>query len=119
MVPVVTTSSVAGGTGSILCASKPENQSIEQRPQCCNKFNKDFKNGAHPKKNVFNKNEKGQWTKNNTVTPQGRQRSANHYLASHTWPALSPSARVTSSGLPEVKCETFADRLGQRVQFGV
>lgn len=50
MVLVVTTTSVAGGTGSILCALKPENQSIEQRPQCCNKSNKDFKNGAHQKK---------------------------------------------------------------------
>ena len=54
---VKTSSSSAGGTGSIsgreaknLCASKPENQSIKQRPQCCNKFNKDFKNGAHQKK---------------------------------------------------------------------
>ena len=126
MVPVVTTSFSAGGMGSIpgreakiLCASKPENQSIEQRPQCCNKFNKNFKNSAHQKKFFLMKIKKGRWTKHNTVTRQGRQKSAYHLLASHTRPALSPSGRVTSSGLPEVKCETFADRLGQGVQFGV
>ena len=124
MVPVVTTSSSAGGKGSIpgreakiLCASKPENQSIEQRPQCCNKFNKDFKNGAHQKK-IFLMKIKRTVDQTHTVTPQGWQRNAYHLLASHTRPALSPSGRVTSSGLPEVKCETFADRLGRGYSLG-
>ena len=46
----------AGGAGSIPSpgakiphASWPENQNIKQK-QYCNKFNKDFKNGPHPKK---------------------------------------------------------------------
>ena len=36
------------------------------------------------KKKIFNKNKKGWWTKNNTVTQQGRQRSA-YRVASHTY----------------------------------
>ena len=55
--PVVKTIlSNAGGTGSIPGqeakiphASQPKNQNIKQK-QYCNKFNKDFKNGPHPKK---------------------------------------------------------------------
>ena len=34
-------------------ASRPNNQKITQK-QYCNKFNKDFKNGPHPKK-IFKK----------------------------------------------------------------
>ena len=37
------------------------------------------------KKKNFNKNKKGWWTKNNTVTQQGQQRSAYRLLASHTY----------------------------------
>ena len=52
--PVVKTSpSNAEGAGlipgqgaKIPCASRPKNQNIKQK-QCCNKFNKDFKNGPH------------------------------------------------------------------------
>ena len=58
--PVVKTlPSNARGVGLILCqgakiphASQPKNQNIKQK-QYCNKFNEDFKNGPHPKKNIF------------------------------------------------------------------
>ena len=61
--PVVTTlPSNAAGTGSIPGrgakiphASQPKNQNIEQ-DQCCNTFNKDFKNGPHKK--IFKKKKK-------------------------------------------------------------
>ena len=54
--PVVKiSSSNAGDVGSIPGwgtkiphASWPKNQNIKQK-QCCNKFNKDFKNGPHQK----------------------------------------------------------------------
>ena len=55
--PVVKTlSSSAEGIGlipgqgaKISHSSQPKNQNIKQK-QCCNKFNKDFKNGPHPEK---------------------------------------------------------------------
>ena len=58
--PVVKTSpSVAQGAGSIPGkgaeiphAVGPKNKNIKQK-QCCNKFNKDFKNGPHQK--IFKK----------------------------------------------------------------
>ena len=53
---VKTSHSNAGGEGLILGrgakiphASWPKNQNIKQK-QYCNKFNKDFKNGPHQKK---------------------------------------------------------------------
>ena len=53
---VKTSPSNAGGAGSIPGrgakiphALRPKNQNIKQM-QCCNKFNKDFKNGPHQKK---------------------------------------------------------------------
>ena len=57
--PVVKTlPSNAGGAGSIPGwgagvphASRPEGQNTKQK-QYCNKFNKDFKNGPHQKKNL-------------------------------------------------------------------
>ena len=59
---VKTSSSNAGGDGlipgrgaKIPHASRPKNQNIKQE-QYCNKFNKDFKNGLHPKKNLKKKN---------------------------------------------------------------
>ena len=52
-----------GGTGlipgrgaKIPHASLPKNQNIKQK-QYCNKFNKDFKNGPHQKKNLKKKSE--------------------------------------------------------------
>ena len=59
--PVVKTlSSSAEGMGSIpgqrakiSHSSQPKNQSIKQK-QCCNKFNKDLKNGPHQKKRKRN-----------------------------------------------------------------
>ena len=57
---VKTLPSNSGGAGSIPGwgtkiprASQPKNQNIKQK-QYCNKFNKDFKNGPHPK-NLFKK----------------------------------------------------------------
>ena len=51
----------AGGAGSIpgrrTKASRPKNQNIKQK-QYCNKFNKDFKNGPHPKKKKIFKKKK-------------------------------------------------------------
>ena len=51
----------AGDTGSspgrgaeIPHASRPKNQNIKQN-QCCNRFNKDFKNGPHQKQKAFKK----------------------------------------------------------------
>ena len=63
--PVVKTwPSNAGGAGSIPGrgakiphASRPRNQNIKQK-QYCNKFNKDFKNGPHQKKNLKKKKTK-------------------------------------------------------------
>ena len=53
---VKTSPSNAGGVGSISGqgakiphALWPKNKNIKQK-QCCNKFNKDFKNGPHRKK---------------------------------------------------------------------
>ena len=71
--PVVKTSpSNAGGAGSIPGQGakiphvlQPKNQSIKQK-QCCNKFNKDFKNGPHQKKKKLKKK-----LKKNQVVFQG------------------------------------------------
>ena len=56
---VETSPSNAGGAGSIPGwrakiphASRPKNQNIKQK-QYCNKFNKNFKNGPHQKKNLI------------------------------------------------------------------
>ena len=61
---VKTWPSDAGGVGSIPGqgaktphASLPKNQNVKQN-QCCNKFNKDFKNGPHQKKKRNLKKEK-------------------------------------------------------------
>ena len=63
--PVVKTSpSNAGGAGSIpgwgtkiphALGPKKKNQNIKKQKQYCNKFNKDFKNGSHQKKNLKKK----------------------------------------------------------------
>ena len=45
---VKTSSSNAGGVGSIPQASRPKNQNIKQK-QCCNKSIKILKNGLHLK----------------------------------------------------------------------
>ena len=56
--------SSAGGMGlmpgqgfKIPHASRPKERNIKQK-QCCNKFNKDFKNGSHQKKKKKRKKEK-------------------------------------------------------------
>ena len=57
--PVVKISpSSAGGAGlisgweaKIPHALRPKKQNVKQK-QCCNKFNKDFKNGSHKKKTL-------------------------------------------------------------------
>ena len=61
---VRTSPSNAGGAGSIPGqgakiphALRPKNQNIEEK-QCCNKFNKDFKNGPHQKKKILKKKKK-------------------------------------------------------------
>ena len=41
-------SSIPGRGAKILHDSRPKNQNIKEK-QCCNKFNKDFKNGPHQK----------------------------------------------------------------------
>ena len=58
---VKTLPSTAGGAGSnpgqgakIPYALWPKNQNIRQK-QYCNKFNKDFRTGPHPKKKIFRK----------------------------------------------------------------
>ena len=58
---VKTSPSKAGGVGSIPSrgakiprASQTKNQNIK-RKEYCNKFNKDFKNGQHQKKNLKKK----------------------------------------------------------------
>ena len=43
--------SIPGWGAKISHASGPKNQNIKQK-QYCNKFNKDFKNGPHQKKNT-------------------------------------------------------------------
>ena len=71
--PVVKTSpSSAGGVGSIPDrgakiphAPRPKNQNRKQK-QYCNKFNKDFKNGPHQKKNLEKKK------KRNSAVAQGQ-----------------------------------------------
>ena len=61
---VKTSTSSAGSMGSIpgqgakiLHASQPVNQNIKQK-QYSKKFNKDFKNGPHPKKKTLEKPKK-------------------------------------------------------------
>ena len=46
--------STPGLRAKISHISQPENQNIKQK-QYCNKFNKDFINGPHKKKNLKNK----------------------------------------------------------------
>ena len=50
-------SSIPGPGDRIPHASRPKNQNIKQK-QYCNKFNKDFINGPHQKKNLKNKKQK-------------------------------------------------------------
>ena len=45
---------IAGRGAKIPHASRPKNQNVKQK-QCCNKFNKDLKNGPHQKKKIFKK----------------------------------------------------------------
>ena len=67
--PVVKTlPSNAGGAGSIPGwgaktphASRPKTQNIKQK-QCCNKCNKDFKNGPHKEKKIFKKKRTPMWS---------------------------------------------------------
>ena len=42
---------IPGGGAEIPHASRPENQNIKKQQQHCNKFNNDFKNDPHQKKN--------------------------------------------------------------------
>ena len=46
---------IPGWGAKISRPSQPENQNIKQK-QCCNKFNKGFKNGPHQKKKILNFN---------------------------------------------------------------
>ena len=87
--------SAAGGAGSIPGrgakiphAAWPKNQNVKQK-QYCNKFNKDFKNGPHQKKNL---------KKKVTLTQRGgqtgwRDKSLSQGLESPTAP--SPLLRTT------------------------
>ena len=43
---------IPGQGAKIPHASRPKNQNIKKQKQYCNKFNKDFKNGPHQKKNL-------------------------------------------------------------------
>ena len=46
--------SIPGQRAKVPHALWPKNQNIKQK-QCCNKINKDFKNGPHRKKNLKKK----------------------------------------------------------------
>ena len=51
-------SSVPGQRAKIPHASRPKKTENIKQKQYCNKFNKDFKNGLHPKKKIFKKKRK-------------------------------------------------------------
>ena len=54
---VVDTGSIPGWRAKISHDSQPKIQNIKQK-QCCNIYNKDFKNGPHQKKKTKNKKQK-------------------------------------------------------------